>query len=170
MMKPYINMPLKKALPLFFIGALLLAGTTGCLDYVETSAGPAKQITETGLYQGHEVHMTTITFKDGRRIKSVRVEGLGRNESSCEKWFDKNELLWRELLSYSDGHGGRGEHNPPIKDPTPGQLAGEVLVDYANAHTAAFPLPDSRERCQPNNRQRCQPNSRERCHGQWRLH
>ena len=31
MMKRYINMPLKKALPLLFIGALVLSVTTGCV-------------------------------------------------------------------------------------------------------------------------------------------
>jgi len=30
MMKRYINMPLKYALPLLFIGALVLSSTTGC--------------------------------------------------------------------------------------------------------------------------------------------
>jgi hypothetical protein len=36
MMKRYINMPLKKALPLLFIGALVLAATTGCTTNTTT--------------------------------------------------------------------------------------------------------------------------------------
>jgi len=40
MMKRYINMPLKKALPLLFIGALVLCATTGCTTQNTTqSAG-----------------------------------------------------------------------------------------------------------------------------------
>lgn len=36
MMKRYINMPLKKALPLLFIGALVLSATTGCTTNTAT--------------------------------------------------------------------------------------------------------------------------------------
>ena len=36
MMKRYINMPLKKALPLLFIGALVLVATTGCTTSTTT--------------------------------------------------------------------------------------------------------------------------------------
>jgi hypothetical protein len=40
MMKRYINIPLKKALPLFFIGAPVLASTTGCTESTNPTAVP----------------------------------------------------------------------------------------------------------------------------------
>jgi Domain of unknown function (DUF4352) len=46
MMKRYINMPLKYALPLLFIGALVLASTTGCTDNTSNpTATPTGQAT-----------------------------------------------------------------------------------------------------------------------------
>jgi hypothetical protein len=40
MMKRYIKMPLKYALPLLFIGALVLSATTGCTDSTNPTATP----------------------------------------------------------------------------------------------------------------------------------
>ena len=43
MMKRYIKMPLKYALPLLFIGALVLSATTGCTDSTNPTATPTAQ-------------------------------------------------------------------------------------------------------------------------------
>ena len=55
MMKRYIKMPLKYALPLLFIGSLVLVSTTGCTD---NTATPTPTATPTATSGGHDAFLS----------------------------------------------------------------------------------------------------------------
>jgi len=57
MMKRYIKMPLKYALPLLFIGALVLASTTGCVS--STNPSPSASIMPTTIMPTTTVTVTS---------------------------------------------------------------------------------------------------------------
>jgi hypothetical protein len=50
MMKRYINMPLKYALPLLFISSLVLASTTGCVSNTSTNQADITSYPQAGQH------------------------------------------------------------------------------------------------------------------------
>jgi hypothetical protein len=63
MMKRYINLPLKYALPLLFIGALVLASTTGCAENTATPTPTVKAtVAATTTVKTTATPKTTVSF------------------------------------------------------------------------------------------------------------
>jgi hypothetical protein len=92
MMKRYINMPLKKALPLLFIGALVLVATTGCTDTKNTTqnlsgggtgaAGVAVKVNSVNTYSQLGSGYAVSTPKAGYKyvVYDVTVTNLNKND------------------------------------------------------------------------------------------
>jgi hypothetical protein len=142
MMKRYINMPLKKALPLLFIGALLLSCTTGCIDFAGRAPAPDQSDTDTtikttyGSYKNHQIVLDTYTDPDGTRREVVKAGG-----GYCSKTFDKNGLLKHWYIQYLDGANDSKTFTTPIEDPIPGLAPGKELIDNKLAtQTKSEPL------------------------------
>jgi hypothetical protein len=107
MMKRYINLPLKKALPLLFIGALVLVATTGCVTSNTTQnssgggAGQAgvgvkinSQTTSSQLGSGDIVSTPKAGYQ--YLVFNVTVTNLNKND-----WDIGNPYYFK--LSTSDG-------------------------------------------------------------------
>src|SRR5665647_503338 len=115
-MKRYINIRLKKVLPLLFVCIILLAcvGITGCI--FGNSAG--KETTETLVhsYSGQKVSVET-TSRDG----TIKTEdGHTTMGGTWLKQFDSNGRL--KSIQWEDGvhPGDSRSFDPPIADPYPG--------------------------------------------------
>jgi hypothetical protein len=90
MMKRYINMPLKKALPLLFIGALVLVATTGCTQTTTQnssgggsgSSGVAVTVNsqQTASQIGSGFAVSTPQAGNKYLIFSVAVKNLNQND------------------------------------------------------------------------------------------
>jgi hypothetical protein len=73
MMKRYIKMPLKKALPLLFIGALVLVATTGCTTQNTTqSAGGG-----TGQSSGNPLSVTVVPMGTSMQVGEFNTPKSG---------------------------------------------------------------------------------------------
>jgi hypothetical protein len=130
-MKRYINIRLKKVLPLLFVCIILLAcvGITGCFG------SPSGEDTTTPLvdsYSAQKVRVDTTKRSDG----TIKTED-GQTTMGCTwlKEFDNNGRL--KSIRWDDGvHPADSEtFDPPIKDPYPGLEQGHHLIDQSK-HTA----------------------------------
>jgi hypothetical protein len=135
MLRRYINMPLKKALPLLFVCVILLAcvGITGCFG---STSGEDTTETLVHGYSGQKVSVDTTKRSDGT-IKTEKGEAtMG---AFWTKEFDSNGHL--KSIQWEDGvHPGHSESfNPPIVDPHPGLSQGDHLIDLSQQ--AAAPTP-----------------------------
>ncbi|ERR1019366_2629736 len=88
MMKRYIKMPLKKALPLLFIGALVLVATTGCTTQNTTQKNQASGVSETS---GHALVQALI--EEDSNVSSYRplVSVTWLNDTTAHLHFVRND-------------------------------------------------------------------------------
>ena len=134
-MKRYINIRLKKVLPLLFVCIILLAcvGITGCFG------SPSGEDTTTPLadsYSGQKLRVDTTKRSDG----TIKTED-GQTTMGCTwlKEFDNNGRL--KSIRWDDGvHPADSEtFDPPIKDPYPGLEQGHHLIDQSKQTAAPTP-------------------------------
>ncbi|MGZ8880378.1 MAG: hypothetical protein ACXW1N_08705 [Halobacteriota archaeon] len=75
MMKRYINMPLKYALPLLFISSLVLASTTGCVSNTSTNQADITSYLKLGNTQGLFKRLR-LRIHPQSRITRMTFDGL----------------------------------------------------------------------------------------------
>ena len=134
-MKRYINIRLKKVLPLLFVCIILLAcvGITGCFG-----SPSGEDTTETLVhgYFGQKVSVDTTKRSDGT-IKTEKGEAA--MNAFWTKEFDSNGHL--KSIQWEDGvHSGHSRSfDPPIADPYPGLSQGDHLIDQSKQTAAPTP-------------------------------
>ena len=84
MMKRYIKTPLKYALPLFFIGALVLVSTAGCTVQTQTTTSPTNQADITSYPQAGQHSQLVEALAESTRSVFNNTEGATFNE----KWLN----------------------------------------------------------------------------------
>ncbi len=135
MMKRYINKPLKKALPLFFVCVILLA----CVSITGCPKNAIDKDTTTTLihsYSGQKVSVDTTKRSDGT---TKTEDGQTTMGGSWLKEFDSRGRL-KSIRWEDDVHPGDSRiFDPPIADPYPGLSQGDHLIDLSKQ--AAAPTP-----------------------------
>jgi hypothetical protein len=86
MMKRYIKMPLKYALPLLFIGALVLASTTGCAS--STNPSPSASIMPTTTVTVTSPGSVSTDYPASGRSKLVEAAVEYRRDDFNTKYLD----------------------------------------------------------------------------------
>jgi hypothetical protein len=135
MLRRYINMPLKKALPLLFVCVILLAcvGITGCFG---STSGEDTTTTLAHSYSGQKVSVDTTKRSDG----TIKTEdGHTTMGGTWLKQFDSNGRL--KSIQWEDGvhPGDSRSFDPPIADPYPGLSQGDHLIDQSQQTAAPTP-------------------------------
>ena len=87
-MKRYIKMPLKYALPLLFIGALVLASTTGCVS-TPTDATPTPKVTPTVKASVATTAMPTATATAGFNPLLATLQSKLKSQYAANKMTTK---------------------------------------------------------------------------------
>jgi hypothetical protein len=102
MMKRYIKMPLKYALPLLFIGALVLASTTGCVTTTNTTNNQASDITKYPT-TGHSALLSGIADQDknSRNWESFDVTWYNNTAVRDHGTVRSTDLIMTEDSLYS---------------------------------------------------------------------
>jgi hypothetical protein len=91
MTKRYLKMPLKYALPLLFIGALVLASTTGCVD---TPAMPTPTTTGTDAFR-----MQSFIDQVNEHEKGVTLENFTRLQINASTG-DVDAVTWHNDTTF----------------------------------------------------------------------
>jgi hypothetical protein len=139
MMKRYINMPLKKALPLLFIGALLLVvATAGCEAFEVPVIRPSE------IYKGYTIlgknevlHRGLLGLEDW--TTQTTSVSAGSQSAICKKDFDRNGQLVDIYTQYTDNgtvKTNMQHFDPAIDDPMPAFIPIEHIIDKWTATTS----------------------------------
>jgi hypothetical protein len=127
MMKRYINMP-QKALPLLFIGVLLLSSTTGCLDLF-TKRNDYSSTYHAETYQNHSIALERRTYDGGRREDLGDVDG--NRGGTWTTTYNQEEKVTLIKLTYPDGSVKPIPIDPPVWVKGDFFTPGHWLVDHA---------------------------------------
>jgi hypothetical protein len=101
MMKRYIKMPLKYALPLLFIGALVIASTTGCV-----TTAPANITIESA----NQASPVSTAYPKAGKSELLQAIVAYENESVWSRW-DEHKITWINNTAFklegkTTGYGG----------------------------------------------------------------
>lgn len=140
MMKRYIKMPLKYALPLLFIGALVLSATTGCTSPQETTSNVGNATTGGGsgnqvsiVATANQVAVPTLKYytpKDG--YKYVAFNATVKNTNLKSQWIGTSYWQLRDTSGgvYSPTTASYSSDNKEFKsiDSQAGDIVNGIII------------------------------------------
>jgi hypothetical protein len=149
MMKRYIKTPLKYALPLLFIGALVLVATSGCVtsNTTQNSSGGGtgasgvavkinSQTTSSQLGSGFAVSTPKPGYK--YLVFDVTVTNLNKNDFDIgNPYYFKLSTSDGTVYSYSSASYYTGNELNPVSHTNPGEkVAGQVVFEIPQSAKA----------------------------------